>query len=417
MRGGGMNLSMVQSTVGVRTNPGSFSILDVLLRRSTFIYLLTAATLVPFFIGGLTVCHIIGVSWLVSMLAIIALFHVPMTAYLFSDAGIRDQMRTRSVLMIGGCVFWIALSIFIMTKFSKESGSHYTEVLYLFTVAVVMWQHWHFGKQSLGVFAFSRIATRTGSMSRFERYTLVSGAVCGIIAAYLMVGKANRIAFSPEGHLDPFTGVMDVISLHFRWFQYGLAVVTVIYIILNWKRFTPTTALLYLSGVCFFFPQFLWLDLPQYFYIFGSFASAHGAQYMVFLLYHALGAVNLNRTNLSSLRTDDDFNTSVDREAAMKRLVKIAGTLLPLLAFCLTLAVVINFYGSTQIFGFNDLVTLTTTKILHMKKMTDTKINGIVSGLIFGILLSHFWLDSFYWRLKEKTPREWVKARYSFLFN
>jgi hypothetical protein len=37
-------------------------------------------------------------------------------------------------------------------------------------------------------------------------------------------------------------------------------------------------------------------------------------------------------------------------------------------------------------------------------------------GLTWGILLCHFWLDSFFWRLKEKVPREWIKSRYSFLF-
>ena len=53
---------------------------------------------------------------------------------------------------------------------------------------------------------------------------------------------------------------------------------------------------------------------------------------------------------------------------------------------------------------------------MKVRWQVSPMIAGLATGFIWGILLSHFWLDSFFWRLKDKAPREWMRARFAFLF-
>lgn len=370
-----------------------------------FVGLLVLSTVVPFFMGCLTILHWISVTWIISFLAFLALVHVPMTVYLMSDAGIRDQMRSRRLLMMGGCLFWIALSMFAFTAFSAALGSKHTAILYFFALASIMWQSWHFGKQNLGVFALSRIATRTGPVAKFERYTIVAGAVCGIVASYLMVGRALQHSYSPTSDFSAFWAPMDVISAQFRWFQYALGAAAVVYVVYNFRRkFTLGTATLYMFGVLFFFPQFFAIDFPQSMVVFGIFTYAHGLQYMLILFYHSVGSVDMNRRA-----------AEIERHADVGRLARGLKVIAPILFFALCMVGVFNFYTSYGWINFGAVVSGVTNSVMRLQ-LSSPMIGGLAAGLSWGILLSHFWLDSFFWRLKEQAPREWVRSRYAFLF-
>jgi hypothetical protein len=396
--------------------PWSERAVTVVLNPKTFVGLMVVATVIPFFIGALTVFDLVGVTWIISFITFLSLIHVPMTVYLLSDRDIRAQMSHRRLLMIGGCVFLITLSMFIFTAFSAALGSQHTEVLYLFAVAGIMWQHWHFGKQNLGVLALSRIATRTGSVAPFERYTVVAGAVCGIAAAYLMVGKAFQATYSPNGNVSLFMTPMDVVSTQFRWFQYLLAAAAIGYTVYNFRRFTPATATLYLLGVSFFLPQFLSIDLPQYFFVFASFVAAHGVQYMVILLYHSFGSIDLLRCSDDRPAPDGGrLSSDLDREVVGRRVMRALRLLSPLFFFALAMAFTINFYTTHGLWSYFEVIWRIANRgmLLHL---TAPTVAAMALGLTWGILLCHFWLDSFFWRLKEKVPREWIKSRYSFLF-
>jgi hypothetical protein len=387
----------------------------VVLSPKTFVALLLFATLIPYFIGALTIFNLVSVTWIISFIVFLATVHVPMTAYLLSDREIRVQIAHRRLIMIGGCVFLIALSMFVFTAFSATLGSQHSEIVYLFAIAGVMWQHWHFGKQNLGVLALSRIATRTGPVVPFERYTVVGGAICGIAAAYLMVGKTFQSTYSPDGNLGLFMSPMEVISTQFRWFQYLLAAAAFGYTAYNFRRFTPSTAALYLAGVCFFLPQFLSIDLPQYVYIFGSFISAHGTQYMVILFYHSLGSIDLIRRSDDNKQSTDGLHSDRDRQEIVRRITRAVRLLSPLIFFGLTMVAAINFHTSHSLLGYGNVIGRITNNLMSLH-LTGPTVGGLTAGFIWGLLLCHFWLDSFFWRLKEKAPREWIRSRYAFLF-
>jgi hypothetical protein len=42
--------------------------------------------------------------------------------------------------------------------------------------------------------------------------------------------------------------------------------------------------------------------------------------------------------------------------------------------------------------------------------------NAMLDSIIIGILLNHFWLDSFFWRFQDPQSRNWLLSRFSFLF-
>lgn len=42
---------------------------------------------------------------------------------------------------------------------------------------------------------------------------------------------------------------------------------------------------------------------------------------------------------------------------------------------------------------------------------------AVVDSVMIGILLTHFWLDSFFWRFKKPEPRQWMLNWYAFLFS
>lgn len=37
-------------------------------------------------------------------------------------------------------------------------------------------------------------------------------------------------------------------------------------------------------------------------------------------------------------------------------------------------------------------------------------------AIVTGILLNHFWLDSYFWRFRDPGSRDWMMSRYAFLF-
>ena len=57
--------------------------------------------------------------------------------------------------------------------------------------------------------------------------------------------------------------------------------------------------------------------------------------------------------------------------------------------------------------------------IIHMetsKKTVDVYKGALIDALAIGVLLTHFWLDSYFWKFSDKESREWMLERYNFLF-
>ena len=361
-----------------------------IVNKSVFIGSLCAASLVPFFIGALASLELIGYQWLVWFLGLLALLHVPLTVYLFTDPAIRSRMKSRPLLLIGVPILLVVGSVFMFLNFSWDLGSSYGYVLFYFVFLTVAWQHWHFGKQNLGVFAFSCVAAKRGPIKRFERATIVGAAISGVLVTYHMVGAAFKDLYAPNGDPTAFQAVMPYMTTMGKAVQYTVTAASVYYVARNWRSFSFTTGTLYLIGANFFLPQYLYMDLTSVYFIFGQYIAAHGVQYVVFLLFHALGTARNKAAQTSRFSV-----------------VLLAPVIFVVVAF-----VIADLYMFGKFVSMRSLVG-TLVSGFHL---TALELGKVVAGVINGVLLSHFWLDAFYWRLKDKPAREWVQSRYSFLF-
>jgi hypothetical protein len=348
---------------------------------AVFAACLLVATVVPFFIGslgGLYQSYYIPAHWTITLLALI---HVPMTGYLLFDPEVRAKMYQRPLMLIGVPVLLIAASVFGFTYLGQlmPEGQNWP-LVYLLCVMTV-WQTWHFGKQNLGVYAFMRIAQSAGSTPKIDRHMIVAGAALGALTGVLTMNYYT--IYAPKSDLGFLSAYNDQFRAVGQVIQYALAAASVGYVVLRYKSFTIGTALIFLMSANFFLPFYLTGSALAFSNVFACSALGHGAQYCVFLAFHAGGYRS--------------------KAAGGRRWVMPA-----------------IFLGCAAI----------TAELFHLHwalpdmwvGTTAARLVGYGSGsavslgLVIGVTLVHFWLDSFLWRFKEPGARNWMLRRYAFLF-
>lgn len=123
--------------------------------------------------------------------------------------------------------------------------------------------------------------------------------------------------------------------------------------------------------------------------VFACPSFSHGAQYCVFLGFHAS-----RYKPAEGERGPSRYGPAVMTVALVLIGIFIAD------AFLYNKLIPKDFFATAAITGLGrgDLVTPT------------------ADAAMMGILLTHFWLDSFFWRFKEAGSRAWMLSRYAFLF-
>jgi hypothetical protein len=79
-------------------------------------------------------------------------------------------------------------------------------------------------------------------------------------------------------------------------------------------------------------------------------------------------------------------------------------------AFALVAAALIDLYQFNYVFSAARF-----GGVLAYVGSTGDVIGSTVFTLNVGVLLVHFWLDSYFWRFKTPSSRAWMTSRYAFL--
>ena len=343
--------------------------------RRAFSAVLFLATTLPL----VAALGIPGTLSLETVFSVIAILHVPMTLYLLFDAEIRAMMRRHPVQLVLIPVGFFAAGILTYTWIAKLLPSGENTLLVYALVAIVAWQSWHFGKQNVGVYSLMRIAQRLDRMEGQERRLNAAGAVLGIVSAYVYAPQLIK-GYAPKGDFSNFLWPLDGIRAAATVAQIALIGACVWYICRNRHRLTCTSASVLLFGANFFaLYYFVEISWPA---LLACTTAGHGAQYMAFLAFHAVGY----------------RSSRVQGYGMIAIFVACVAVVAELYYFHFWLP---DAWIGTQIarlFGFGEG-------------------GGLSLGLVNGILLSHFWFDSVIWRLKNPSSRAWVAQRYSFLFD
>ncbi len=349
---------------------------------TVFCSLLALASSLPFLVALLVSKRVLPVEQaeylLIFPLAGLATAHVPSTALLLVDPVTRRRVASEPMRLVLVPALFVAAFLWVFAYLPAPG-------LAVALVAFVMFQAWHFGMQNIGVFAFGRLATRSGAMSRLERSTIMVTALCGVAGAYwdfrptfLTPLQLPTPTLELPGHVAYVVGgVVYAVNI----------VVAVLHLCVRRERFNALTALLYLISIGFYLPIYL-LDFRLH--SVGSYVVAHGCQYQVFMYYVALGQAPLE--------------TRVEPSIARK------------LSFVVLLTI-INVVGYLWVNhpGFLESVTSNVTSLVKYTP-SARELVAVGVGIHFGLAVAHFWIDGALWRLRDPERLAWARSRYAFLF-
>jgi hypothetical protein len=340
------------------------------------------ATVVPFVAGGFAMTGAAPALSLQAVVVLLAGIHVPMTVYLLFDPAIRKMMRDRPVALIVAPLLIFA-AIFAVNYLTTEARTAGTATSYVyFMYFVVAWNLWHFGKQNIGVYSFFRASQNQSAMIPLERRLLLGGAVLGALSVFVITG---------DGFTKRFAGNVDMawlllIQQHIgNAGIVGQAIMLAVVLGVLWiyrERHRWASALMFFLSTNFFFAYYLLSAGASVGFVFACGTFAHGLQYCSFLGFHAGTARNWSRT---------------------------ASWAMPV-AFALVAAALIDLYQFNLVFSaarFGGVVAAFGS--------TGDVIGSVTFTFNVGVLLVHFWLDSYFWRFKEPRSRAWMTSRYAFL--
>jgi hypothetical protein len=367
--------------------------------KSLFGLTLMLATTIPFVVIALQ--HVLPGFIVVSVREVIFFLgriHVPLTAYLFFDPKIRAFMRHRPVALIIGpiLIFAICFFVFLSSWQSRAAGEAWPVVYFM--LFVLAWNNWHFGKQNVGVYSFFRLAQSQPGVASLERKLIVCGAVLGAVGIFAANdgGYLNNFinTYAKNESFALLRSVADNVSSFARIGQYALLAFVAGYLAINWRRYTWKTATMFFMCANFFFPIYVAMDMPVLTAVFACSMLSHGVQYCVFLGFHA-----------GQYREDSS-------ERGVPGPKGRAGSIV----MCVVLVVLAAFIGENFLYNKFIPKDFFSTVVTQAAGRGDV-LTPVAESFMIGILLTHFWLDSFFWRFKSPEPRQWMSKRYAFLIN
>ena len=288
--------------------------------------------------------------------------HVPATLMFYLDRDFRSIARSDFVFygampvaaVFAGALFFVASSPFVQAV-----------ALCLFW----MWQAFHYGKQNIGVYAFSNIALGLKPARPAMKIAFTILAWSAVLGTLRILG----------------TGVMPAAYAHvFVWLHHlGTAVFCVAALaafrlfLLDGRRLFSMDGLMFASLVLFFTPLFLSDGVDTAFL---SYAIAHGLQYLVFILVIA----NKSRKANNPLAESGLFTR-----------------------FMPVLLVVV---GLGVVFSLPRHLSGTATDP-SLKLLID-----ILAGGVLGATIAHFILDARVWKLSRPEARAYITQKFDFVF-
>lgn len=229
--------------------------------------------------------------------------------------------------------------------------------LELLGAAFFAWQLWHYQKQNFGLLSFVCAGTDKVPLSIWERRTLALAAIAGILG-FFHKGSVNLPQYTTQLTFLYQAGALLYFAVPV---SFMLALVTNPALRKNRLRLA-----FFALGASFFLPTYLFDD--GLLAIALGYALGHGLQYLVFM-------------GFVSVKSEKPF----------------------LSAFILFL---FAFFGG-----------LLLVRVMGAQYAMTYPYANLVHGALLGVVMSHFVLDARIWRLREKFQREYLREKFSFVFN
>lgn len=283
---------------------------------------------------------------LLALQIVSANFHVGATGWFFTDREMRQHFRDRPVRYIFAPILTIAGN----TAAFAWGGEGVTNYV---TVGFFAWLLWHYQKQNVGILSFVCAGTKQSAPSVWERRTLMLAAIAGIICLLSTMrpglpGAISEVVRKPAVQLallaPSLVAFVAAVATGPSLLKSPLRTFTLVY------------------GAVFFVPVFVMPELGI-----APFATAHGLQYVVFMIV------------LSS------------RSAAT-----IPSILAMLVMATLGYLLLDNHEGIREWLGVLD--------------------RPWFMGLTMAVVMSHFILDAGIWRLREPFQRGYMRRKFDFVF-
>lgn len=354
------------------------------------------ATALPFLMGALVLAfsylypnpqgHFTDTNPIRFTINLLAAIHVPLTLYLFFDPVIRSRIYSNKILfmLIPAIILLGCLLLFTASTEARASKSAYP--LAGMVVLFIAWSFWHFGKQNIGVYSYYSLGSGR-RMRPIEKRLIYASAALGIVAALIQGFSTYVPLYSTYQFFLPLAPYVKFATASGRILQYALSAFSLFYVLLHARRLGFKASLILLIATSYFLPVYMSAHLRdlRWLEFFAAINIGHGLQYIAFLLFHSI-TIQQGR-----------------RRSIMIRGISVPGMTLMLIGLGIVMC---EIYGYHIVTGLIDMSWLATPE--YRTSLTD--------GLANGILLNHFWFDSFFWRFTHPSSRQWLLERYSFMF-
>src|ERR1700741_2006294 len=301
-----------------------------------------------------------GLAGIKSVFLFLGTAHVPPTLFFYLDKKFSGIIRKHVVRYIYVPIFLILVSG-LLFAFSNTLTQALLLLLYW------AWQAFHYGRQNIGIYAVASIAETGAGPRKEEKLAIEFGTILAILGTFKILGTAVTPA-----------SMHPAFDLFYRLGFVAFFAVPIFAVVVYIKFFKHTTFLkscLYFTSVFFFLPVFISTSNDVGFL---SYAIAHGLQYIIFM------------TVISA-------NTNGDSTYSYKSLIQLS---------VLLLIVGFAFWRVADLRDF------------EMVKGTwaYARVADFLFGAVLGATMSHFVVDAGAWRLSMESQREYIKKRFSFVF-
>ena len=336
-----------------------------LVRKRWFLVSLLVATWLPiaFFIFiAPSRGDVSGFAGMKTVFLFLGTAHVPATLFFYLDKKFSAIIKQHLVRYI-----YVPLLLIVVTGLVFAFANTITQAFVLLTYWA--WQAFHYGRQNIGIYAFASIAETGMGPRKEEKLAIDFGTILGILGTFKILGTAVAPAYL-HGAFNLFYQI--------GWLAFFAVPLFSLFVYI--KFFRNTTFLkscLFFTSVFFFLPVFISTDNNIGFL---SYAIAHGLQYIIFMMV------------ISATATGDQAQS-----LSYKSLAQFAGLLL-----------VVGF----AFWRVNDLRGIEIVK----STWAYARVADFLFGAVLGATMAHFVVDADAWRLSMESRREYIKKRFSFVF-
>jgi hypothetical protein len=333
--------------------------------RRAFVVALLAATWIPaaFFLAlAPSDSSPVGFFGLKSIFLFLGTAHVPATFFFYTDSDFSSIIHShRARYIYVPIVLTISMGLCFMLARPAVQG--------IILLAYWAWQAFHYGRQNIGVYAFSSIAETGSAPHKAEKIAIDAGTIVGILGTFKVMGASVTPALlQPIFDLLYRLGFLAFIGV----FMLGIAIY-----IRYFKETTVLKTLLFFTCVSFFFPVFLSTSQNIGFL---SYAIAHGLQYMIFI---------------SVIAFSDEQGGTAGRTAASNAW--------KVFLFVIVLGLAFWKVGALKQFSFIGGSTIYSSAVDFMV------------GAVLGATMAHFLIDAGAWKLSQTLQRRYITQRFGFI--